>query len=62
MVNRLKRLWPDLSQSLAFVPGVVVLAFAVLGLALVEVDRHVDLAGGRVLFEGDTSAARTVLG
>lgn len=61
MVNRLKRVWPDLSQSLAFVPGVVVLVFAVLGAGLVEVDRHLSLTGGRVLFEGDTSAARTVL-
>jgi uncharacterized membrane protein len=61
MVNRAKSLWLNLSQSLGFVPGVIVLVFALLGVALVEIDGHVDLNGVEFVFQGDGSAARTVL-
>lgn len=61
MVSRLKSLWPNLSQSLGFIPGFIVLIFAILGVALVEIDAHVDLEGTRYVFNGDGPAARTVL-
>ena len=61
MVNRAKRLWLNLSQSLGFIPGLVVLTFAILGVVLVEIDGQVDLTGVEVVFKGDGSAARTVL-
>lgn len=61
VLNRIKGRWRELSQSLGFVPGVIVVVFAVLGIGLVELDRHVDISGYRFIFGGDGSAARTVL-
>ena len=61
MINRLKSRWLNLMQSLGFVPSMIVLLFAVLGIALVEVDNHLDLGGVKFVFEGDGPAARTVL-
>ena len=61
MINRLKSRWLNLMQSLGFVPSMIVLLFAVLGIALVEVDNHLDLSGVKFVFEGDGPAARTVL-
>lgn len=61
MLNRAKALLRNLSQSLGFVPGVVVVLFAVLGIVLVEVDGSFDSTGVSYLFQGDGSAARTVL-
>ena len=61
MTGRFRSLWRNLSQSLGFVPGVMVVGFGVVGIVLVEVDRHLDLGGVSVVFQGDASAARTVL-
>lgn len=61
MINRTKNLSARLSQSLGFVPGVVVLLFAAMGILVVEVDHRVDLDGVGYVFQGDESAARTVL-
>ncbi len=61
MLSRAKSLWPNLSQSLGFIPGVIVLAFGVLGIVLVQIDGQVDLEGVELVFKGDGSAARTVL-
>jgi len=61
MVNRVKGLWPNLSQSLGFIPGFIVLVFAVLGIVLVQVDGSINFDGVEVLFKGDGPAARTVL-
>ncbi len=61
MTDRLQRLRRELSQSLGFVPGVLVVVFAAAGIALVEVDQAVDLSGSEWVFKGDGSAARTVL-
>ncbi|HEU4975782.1 MAG TPA: DUF2254 domain-containing protein [Baekduia sp.] len=61
MANRLKNLWARLWQSLGFLPGVIVAGFAVLGIALVELDHHVHVEDVSVVFQGDDSAARTVL-
>ena len=61
MVNRAKGLWLNLSQSLGFIPGFIVLLFAILGIVLVEIDENVDLGGVQVVFKGDGPAARTVL-
>jgi uncharacterized membrane protein len=61
MSNRLKSRWLNLSQSLGFVPGLIVTAFAALGIVLVQVDGRADLGGDEYLFGGDSSAARTLL-
>lgn len=61
MVRGAKNFWPNLSQSLGFIPGVIVVVFAVLGIALVEIDGSVDLEGTQLVFKGDGPAARTVL-
>ena len=61
MVNRAKSLWLNLSKSLGFIPGLIVLIFAALGIALVELDKSLDLDGVAWVFAGDGSAARTVL-
>lgn len=61
MVGRAAHLWRNLSQSLGFVPGLIVAAFAALGIVLVELDGQIDLTGVQVVFKGDGSAARTVL-
>ena len=61
MSDRITSLRRNLSQSLGFVPGVIVFVFAVLGIVLVEIDRQLDLDGVKVVFEGDGGAARTVL-
>ena len=61
MLNRVRSAWRRLSQSLGFVPGVIVAVFGVLGIVLVEIDGHIDLDGVEFVFKGDGSAARTVL-
>ncbi len=61
MVNLGKTAWLRLSNSLGFVPGVIVLAFGILGIVLVEIDAHIDLDGVEYVFKGDGPAARTVL-
>jgi uncharacterized membrane protein len=61
LVNRVRSLWLNLSQSLGFVPGLIVAVFAALGIVLVHIDRHLNLKGASVGFTGDGAAARTVL-
>ena len=61
MINRATRAWLRVSQSLGFVPGLIVVVFAVLGIVLVEVDGRIDLDGVQFVFKGDGPAARTVL-
>ncbi len=61
MAGRIKNRWLNLTQGLGFVPGLIVFAFALLGIFLVELDGHLDLNGVDVIFQGDGSAARTVL-
>ncbi len=61
MVNRAKSLWVNLSQSIGFIPGLIVVTFGILGVVLVEIDGQVDLTGVEVVFKGDGPAARTVL-
>ena len=61
VVSRTKGLWLNLSGSLGFIPGVLIVVFAILGIGLVEVDRSLDISSGRLVFAGDGSAARTVL-
>ena len=61
MLNRLRNRWLNLTQSLGFVPFLVAGLFTLLGLVLVEVDKHVDLSKVKWVFTGDGSAARTVL-
>jgi uncharacterized membrane protein len=61
MAERAKRLWLNLSHSLGAIPGFIVFLFAVLGVVLVEVDRHLDLDRVQWVFNGNGSAARTVL-
>lgn len=54
-------MWLNLPGSLGFIPGLMVAAFALAGVVLVEVDKHAELGGVAVVFQGDGSAARTVL-
>lgn len=61
MGERAKRLRLDLSHSLGAIPGFIVFLFGVVGVVLVEVDRHVDLDRVQWVFNGNGSAARTVL-
>ncbi len=61
MVRRIRSLWLDLSQNLWFIPGLIILVFAALGIGLVQLDEHLDLEGVNWIFKGDDSAARTVL-
>jgi uncharacterized membrane protein len=53
--------WLNVTQSLGFIPGLITVLFAALGIVLVEVDRGLDLARVTWVFQGDGSAARTVL-
>ncbi|HST14079.1 MAG TPA: DUF2254 domain-containing protein [Gaiellaceae bacterium] len=50
----------ELQQGLWFVPALIVVLDGALSVALVEVDRHTSIGWGP-LFQGDASAARTVL-
>ena len=61
MPKRLKALWPNLSQNLAFIPGLIIAAFALVGIILVQVDGQLDLDGVEYVFKGNEAAARTVL-
>ena len=61
MAGRARSLWLNLSQSLGFLPGVIVVLFGALGVVLVEIDGQVDLTGNAVVFRGDGPAARAVL-
>ena len=60
MLRRLRGSLVDLQQGLWFVPASIVVVDGALSVALVEVDRHTRVAAGP-LFQGDASAARTVL-
>ena len=54
-------LWPNLLQSLGFIPGVIVLVFGVLGWSSCRSTSTSNLNGVQLVFKGDASAARTVL-
>lgn len=57
----MKALWPNLTHGLWFIPGLVVIGYALLAIVLVEVDHRIGFTGVAVVFKGDSSAARTVL-
>ena len=59
-MRRLRGSLLNLLQGLWFVPGLGVLVYAALAVVLVETDKRAAVAGGP-LFEGDVSAARSVL-
>ncbi|MDQ6857551.1 MAG: DUF2254 domain-containing protein [Chloroflexota bacterium] len=61
LAGRLQALWPNLSQGLWFIPGLLVLVYAIAAIAMVEVDQRSELASVGVLFSGDASAARALL-
>lgn len=60
VVRRLGGSLLELQKGLWFVPSLIVVLDGALSIALVVVDRHTRIAGGP-LFQGDASAARTVL-
>ncbi len=60
VVRRLAGSLVELQRGLWFVPALIVVLDGALSVALVELDRHMRLAAG-LLFQGDASAARTVL-
>ena len=61
MIDRAKRLWLALSQSLGAIPGLIVVLFGALAFALIEVDEALDLGNAPFLFSADPDAARTLL-
>lgn len=58
----IKSQWQNVTRGFWFFPGVVALAGAALANALVAVDRAAGTEGVPVAFDGDASAARTILG
>ena len=54
--------WQNVTRGLWFFPGLVTLAGAALALVLVEIDRVAGTEGIPFAFDGDASAARTILG
>ncbi len=58
--DRARSGWLAAWRSLGFVPAVIVVVFAVVGIALVELDKSLELSIS-ILFSGDGSAARTLL-
>lgn len=61
MIRPIKAQWQNVSRGFWFYPGLVALAFAGLAVALVELDRALSADGLAVLFDGDASAARSIL-
>ena len=59
-VRRLGGWLLELGQGLWFVPALIVVLDGALAIVLVEIDRRSQIGGG-LLFQGDASAARTVL-
>lgn len=59
--GRVRTLWLNASQSLGFLPGLITAVFGALGIVVVEIDRSIDLEGVDWIFQGDGSAARSVL-
>ena len=45
MVRRIRSQWLDLSQNLWFIPGLIIVVFAALGIGLVQLDEHLELEG-----------------
>lgn len=60
VLRRLRGSLVELQQGLWFVPALIVVLNGALSIVLVEVDRHTRISAGP-LFQGDASAARTVL-
>ncbi len=58
----IKSQWQNVTRGLWFFPGLVTLAGAVLAVVLVEIDRTAGTEGVPFAFDGDASAARTILG
>ena len=61
MLAWLKDRWQDVFRGLWFFPGLTAASAAVLALALVQADRRAVPDGATYLFDGDASAARTIL-
>jgi uncharacterized membrane protein len=61
VVRPIKTQWQNVSRGFWFYPGLVALALAGLAVALVELDRALTADGLAVLFDGDASAARSIL-
>ncbi len=59
--DRLKALWLTLTRNLLAVPAAMIVLFAALGVGLTEVDARLDIGETGWVFQGDGSAARTVL-
>lgn len=61
MTQRIRRAWRNATANLAVIPGLIVIGFGLLAIALVHIDETNDLSDAGFLFEGDGPAARTLL-
>ncbi len=60
-MTRLRTLWTELVDGFWFVPAAVALAYALVALVLVRLDRETSLGDHELTFGGDADAARDVL-
>lgn len=61
MLRAITTQWRNVSRGFWFYPGLVVLAFVGLAVGLVELDRGFGTDGIGIVFDGDASAARSIL-
>jgi hypothetical protein len=61
MLRAIKTQWHNVARGFWFYPGLVALAFVGLAVALVELDRGFGTDGIGIVFDGDASAARSIL-
>ena len=61
MLRAIKTQWHNVARGFWFYPGLVALAFVGLAVALVELDRGFGMDGIGIVFDGDASAARSIL-
>ena len=61
MLARVRSWWADLVDGFWFVPGVTALAYVLLAVAAIRIDREAGTRGFDFAFQGDADAARDIL-